>query len=469
MDVRPPQSHSRFTITALCVRAVSLYMPVEFQGEKEAVLLRARDWFLKTEPRTTEDRAFQLLGLLWSGADEPSRKRERRQLLAEQRKDGGWAQLPRLASDAYATGEVLYALHQGAETAIDDPGFRSGLRFLLDSQRPDGSWRVETRIHPPGRGSPQYFNAQFPNARDQFISIMGTSWAATALLQAVPLKKGQEPKPVGLPAIVPDEKAAWVRVALNGSAADLEKALDNGMRVNAKTAKGTTALMLAARDPAKVELLLKRGADVNARADSGFTALMVASRYRGNAKSVKLLLEKGADVNAPKGVKVKNSASALFFAAAAGDIEIAGALIDEKARVEEIMIVIEQIPTTPLLTATLRGDAAMAELLIEHGADPNRPDKDNNRPLDAAVTNNHLEVLKLLLAKKAKVNYVDKTKMTPLLYAASVDFGDTRVLEALLKAGADRSAKDDEGQTALDLAKLYKHAAMVKVLEAKKP
>jgi ankyrin repeat protein len=227
--------------------------------------------------------------------------------------------------------------------------------------------------------------------------------------------------------------------------------------------------MLAARDPAKLKLLLDCGANVNDRAESGFTALIVASRFRGNAEVVQMMLKKGAQVNTPKGVRVTNNSSAIFFAATSGDVEMARLLLDAKADVESKMLVLGQSPTPPLWTATFRGDTAMVKLLIDRGADPNQADKDNNRALDGAVTNNHVETLKALLAKGAKVNYVDRTKMTPLLYAASVDFGDTAMLEALLKAGADVNAKDDESRTALDLAKLYKHAAMVKVLEAKKP
>ncbi len=33
-------------------------------------------------------------------------------LLRQQREDGGWAQTPDLAADAYATGQVLYTLHE---------------------------------------------------------------------------------------------------------------------------------------------------------------------------------------------------------------------------------------------------------------------------------------------------------------------------------------------------------------------
>jgi ankyrin repeat protein len=54
--------------------------------------------------------------------------------------------------------------------------------------------------------------------------------------------------------------------------------------------------------------------------------------------------------------------------------------------------------------------------------------------------------------------------MTPLLYAASIDFGDTAVMEALIAAGADLRARNKEGETAIDLANKYHHARMVNLL-----
>ena len=56
--------------------------------------------------------------------------------------------------------------------------------------------------------------------------------------------------------------------------------------------------------------------------------------------------------------------------------------------------------------------------------------------------------------------------MTPLLYAASIYHGDTTVMEKLIAAGADTTAKNKEGLTAFDLAKTYHHDAMVKLLAA---
>ena len=73
----------------------------------------------------------------------------------------------------------------------------------------------------------------------------------------------------------------------------------------------------------------------------------------------------------------------------------------------------------------------------------------------------------MLLARGAQVDHVDKHGMTPLLYAASIDFGDTAVMEKLIAAGADLKAKDKQGLTALDLAKKYNHSMTVSLLTSK--
>src|SRR5207253_11170951 len=149
---------------------------------------------------------------------------------------------------------------------------------------------------------------------DQFVSIMGSSWAAVAMMQAIPAKAA----PRLLAEFAPAE-AEWMAVALNGSAADLKRRLDAGMKPDSKTAEGTTALMMAARDLEKVRLLVERGADVNARAATGITPLIAAAQYPGNVEVVRWLLKKGARPSNEKGVEVRNNASAVFYALLAFD------------------------------------------------------------------------------------------------------------------------------------------------------
>ncbi|MEP7272344.1 MAG: prenyltransferase/squalene oxidase repeat-containing protein, partial [Acidobacteriota bacterium] len=161
-DIRPPQAQSFFTATAVSAQAVRLYLPEQLKVERNSRLARARDWLLRSQPRTTEDRAFQLFGLSWTGASESARKKLAEKLMSEQREDGGWSQLPALPSDAYSTGEVLSALHQAAAVAVDSRAYQRGLSFLLKTQQPDGSWHVKSRLHPPAPVSPTYFNSDFP-------------------------------------------------------------------------------------------------------------------------------------------------------------------------------------------------------------------------------------------------------------------------------------------------------------------
>lgn len=464
MDARPPQSHGRFTTTAVCARAVQLYLPEFLKAEKQAVLARTRLWLLKAAPRTTEDHTYRLFGLLWTGADLETRKKAAQQLVEQQCEDGGWGQSPGLKSNAYSTGEVLIALHRAANLPTSAPPYQHGLRFLLSTQEADGSWRVESRLQPGIPVSPEYFNARFPHGRrHQFLSIMGTTWGAMALMQAMAPATKKIDRPA-LPDFTLAENEEWIRIALNDSAAELKAALENGMNANAKTARGTTALMFAARDPVKVKLLLERGADVNARAESGFTALMVASRYRGNSEAVRLLLKQGASANSAKDVKVVHDASALAFASFSGDVDTARALIDAGADIERRMLVLGMLPTTPLLAATMRGDNAMVAYLIERKANPNAGEL--GTPLGRAVVNNQLETVKLLLAKGANVNLVDSLGLTALHYAASVPYDESAIVEALLAAGANDQATDKQGRTALEMARAYQHPAVAKALQA---
>jgi len=79
---------------------------------------------------------------------------------------------------------------------------------------------------------------------------------------------------------------------------------------------------------------------------------------------------------------------------------------------------------------------------------------------------NQVDVAQLLIARGADVNRADKIGFTPLLYAASIDFGDSGMIDLLLKAGAHADARTKDGLTALDLARNYKHTHLIASLEA---
>lgn len=175
---RPPMEASRVSSSALALRALQLYPPREKLAERERREKLAREFFEKQEVFTTDDRIFQLLGLHWAGAEERKIARAARELAALQRGDGGWAQLPTLESDAYATGQVLVALFLTKQVRSEDPRYGRGLEFLLRTQFADGSWLVKTRTW----AFQAHFSTGFPHGKDQWISAAATAYAAMALM-----------------------------------------------------------------------------------------------------------------------------------------------------------------------------------------------------------------------------------------------------------------------------------------------
>jgi ankyrin repeat protein len=62
------------------------------------------------------------------------------------------------------------------------------------------------------------------------------------------------------------------------------------------------------------------------------------------------------------------------------------------------------------------------------------------------------------------LNATDDNGFTPLMYAATVDVGDTQALKALLESGADRTIRNDQGRTPLEQARRFKHARIADAL-----
>jgi ankyrin repeat protein len=178
---RPPIEASNISMTAVAIRSLRAFAPATRMADYQHAVQRGAAWLAAARPRTTDEFALKLLGLRWAGASPSAIRAAAADLVARQRPDGGWSQLPPLASDAYATGQALTALAQTGAMTPDDPIYRRGVQFLLDTQLEDGSWYVRSRAIPV---QPD-FDSEFPHGRDQFISAAATNWATMALAGAV--------------------------------------------------------------------------------------------------------------------------------------------------------------------------------------------------------------------------------------------------------------------------------------------
>ena len=96
------------------------------------------------------------------------------ELLARQNPDGGWGwTADRKTSEAFSTGQVLYALGRiGRDGA--DPAVERAWKFLLTTQSPDGGWAVAQEAI---------------NTRPRTLNVYpywGTAWSAIGILQTLP-------------------------------------------------------------------------------------------------------------------------------------------------------------------------------------------------------------------------------------------------------------------------------------------
>jgi hypothetical protein len=174
---RSPIQEGNIGRAAIAVRAMQLYAPPARRAEMDAHIARARAWLFAAKPFTNDDHAMRLLAFRWLDFSAAEVDGAARSLLQAQRPDGGWGQNPNLPSDAYATGESLWALREAGILRPSDAAYRRGVKFLLDTQWEDGAWYVRSRavkLQP-------YFESGFPFGHDQWISSAATGFAVMAL------------------------------------------------------------------------------------------------------------------------------------------------------------------------------------------------------------------------------------------------------------------------------------------------
>jgi ankyrin repeat protein len=117
---------------------------------------------------------------------------------------------------------------------------------------------------------------------------------------------------------------------------------------------------------------------------------------------------------------------------------------------------------TPLNIALANGHLEIVKLLLEKGAYVNLKDKDGNTPLHVASINGQVQMVKLLIEKGADVNVKCTDNMAPLHIAISSV--QEEIVKLLLKAGADVNATCNDGWTALHSAACDGHLQLMILL-----
>jgi hypothetical protein len=178
---RPPINESQTTDAAWIIMALEGTTGPDTPESQRAALARASARFDAAKRLDNhQDKIWNVLVEARTGRRRGVMRTTIDELLALQRADGGWSQtVPEPKSDAFATGQTLYALSLAGYTS-DQPEIQRAIAFLVATQKPDGSWPMISRSTPDG--SPGGAKLLTP------IACAASSWATLGLARMVPNK-----------------------------------------------------------------------------------------------------------------------------------------------------------------------------------------------------------------------------------------------------------------------------------------
>ena len=227
-------------------------------------------------------------------------------------------------------------------------------------------------------------------------------------------------------------------------------------------------------DPAVVQAELDAGADPQAQDGAGRTVLHVATEVSDDPGVIEILLDAGADPEAP--VAFSDGERPLHTAAVRSDPEFAQVLLERGADVDGK----DANDRTPLHEAALHSGWSgtdVLELLLSFGANMEVEDNSGQTPIFAAVTavsedapvSRGPTAIKLLRERGARLDVVDESGGTLLHHAAAHRHVTAALVEFLIGEGIPVDARNDDGETALDLTSSRTSDRVLRLLEGPNP
>ena len=234
--------------------------------------------------------------------------------------------------------------------------------------------------------------------------------------------------------------------------------IDHGADVHDRTAALHNAVHCSCSDPSSCEILscmIENGGDVNAKTFGNRTPLMTAAE-RGQIKVVTYLIEHGVPSTSSTtsdyvNLRDDNGQTALHHAVQCFDpisCEILSCLIEHGGDVNSTYD-----NCTPLMIAAETGQMKVVTFLIEHGANLDHRDKDDQTALHYAVCGSDVscEILSYLIENGAEVNaFTRRDNCTPLMLACK--YGHLNAVTSLIEHGAKVNLQDAIGNTAVQYA-----------------
>ena len=171
------------------------------------------------------------------------------------------------------------------------------------------------------------------------------------------------------------------------------------------------------------------------------------SIHKGDYDSVRSFLEKGGDVN----IIDDSGYSALNMSAIMGKENIINLFKQYGAK-------------TDFFTEIAIGDINSVKKYIEDGFDVNRVNNHGHQVLMIAAHQGHIDIVKLLIKHGANVNAKHKISGNTALIGA-VFQGQKEMIKYLIEAGANLDEKNNQDQTALQMAISQDHHEIVEIIK----
>ena len=232
--------------------------------------------------------------------------------------------------------------------------------------------------------------------------------------------------------------------------------LGQGVDVNVLDEKRETPLHIASSvgHLENIQVLLDHGAKADAENVDGQTPLHLVSQSHfdeENSNVTRLLLQQGMNVNTRD---IKQRATPLHFASFRGHFQIAHVLLDHgadvNARNADNQTPLHRVSLSPrrMLQSGYKEANRLAQLILERGADVNVRDKEQATPLHSASFMSNLETARVLLDHGANIHAKNILGQTPLHIVSQGDYGsEPALVELLLSRGADVNARDNDHTT----------------------
>ena len=198
--------------------------------------------------------------------------------------------------------------------------------------------------------------------------------------------------------------------------------------------------------PDILKLLIKRGANVNHKHPHFANHALQKAAWLDRGVCAKILTDAGADLNAGQGKDAYGPP--LQHAAWRGHTEFMAMLLDAGANIEAV----NNTNETALCCAVGREHIDAVKLLLARGAKPDG--QPGQPPLTGCHDHENTTIARLLIAAGANVSAPDKHVGSPLHYA--IDKGSTELVELMLAQPIDPGVRGENHTTLLHRAPLAK-------------